>query len=98
MSHTAGQVRGVAESAIAFWNSLIVLAADYNRGKTRTFDLLDPSLRRIHSGEDAFVDAAEMTVGIRVPVGLEIEPLKASVQLLADGPDLPFASAESASR
>ena len=94
MSHTAGQVRGVAECAIAFWNSLIVLAAEYNRGKTRTFDLLDPSLRRIHSGEDAFVDAVEMTVGIRVPVGLEIDDLKAKVRMLADGAELTFASEE----
>lgn len=99
MSHTAGQVRGVAESAVAFWNRLHELALQYNQGKTKAFDLLDPSLRRIHTGDDPFVDAVEMTIGIRVPVGIEINNLKSEIKNLCDdGAQLSFASEEPAYR
>ncbi len=99
MSHTAGQQRGVAESAIAFWNRLNALAAEHNQGKTRAFDLLDPSLRKFHTSDDPFVDAVEMTIGIRVPVGITIANLKSQVSSLnADGAQLTFASEEPACR
>ncbi len=97
-SHTAGQARGVAEGAVAFWNRLNEFAAQHNRGKTRAFDLLDPSLRHIHTGDDPFTDAVEMTIGIRVPVGIEIENLKSEIKNLSDGAELTFASEEPAYR
>jgi [amino group carrier protein]-lysine/ornithine hydrolase len=98
MSHTAGQARGCAESAVAFWNQVGTVAAQYNEGKTRAFDLLDPSLRRIHTGDDPFVDSVEMTIGIRVPVGVTISWLKSQIAAFADSADLTFASEEEAYR
>lgn len=98
MSHTAGQARGCAESAVAFWNQIGALAAQVNEGKTKAFDLLDPSLRRIHTGDDPFVDSVEMTIGIRVPVGVTISSLKSQIAAFADSVDLTFASEEEAYR
>jgi LysW-gamma-L-lysine carboxypeptidase len=98
MSHTAGQARGCAESAVAFWGPVGALAAQANEGKTKAFELLDPSLRRIHTGDDPFVDSVEMTIGIRVPVGVSIASLKARIAGFADGAELQFASEEEAYR
>jgi LysW-gamma-L-lysine carboxypeptidase len=98
MSHTAGQARGCAEGAVAFWNEVRTLAAQVNVGRTRAFDLLDPSLRRIHTGDDPFVDSVEMTIGIRVPLGVTISKLKLQIAAFADGADLTFASEEEAYR
>ncbi len=98
MSHTAGQARGVAEGAVAFWNAIGDLCARYNEGKERAFDRLDPSLRRIHTGDDPFVDAVEMTIGIRVPVGVTIAKLKAQIAALGGDAELTFASEEEAYR
>jgi LysW-gamma-L-lysine carboxypeptidase len=96
MSHTAGHERGTAESAIAFWNRVGDLAAEHNKEKTKAFDLLDPSLRRMHTGDDPFVDSVDMTIGIRVPVGVAIAELKSRIASLADGAELAFASEEEA--
>ena len=98
MSHTAGQARGVAEGAVTFWNRVCEVAARYNDGKTKAFDLLDPSLRRIRSGDDPFIDAVEMTVGIRVPVGISVSGLKSQLSELAGESELAFASEEEAWR
>lgn len=98
MSHTAGQQRGVTESAVTFWNRINELAAQYNQDKQGMFEQLDPSLRRIHTGDDAFSDAVEMTLGIRVPVGIQIKNLKSEIKNFADGAELTFASEEEAYR
>ncbi|MBI1802552.1 MAG: [LysW]-lysine hydrolase [Chloroflexi bacterium] len=98
MGHTAGQIPSVAESAMAFWNRLHAFATAHNQGKTRAFDLLTPSLRRIHTGDDAFADSVAMTVGLRVPLGIEIETLKRDLRPMAGDADLTFASEEPAYR
>jgi [amino group carrier protein]-lysine/ornithine hydrolase len=98
MGHTAGQARGVAESAVTFWNQVNALAAQYNDGKSKAFDLLDPSLRKIHTSDDPFMDGVEMTIGIRVPVGVTISDLKVQIAQLAAGAELTFASEEEAYR
>ena len=98
MGHTAGQARGVAESAVTFWNRITDFAAQCNQGKTKVFDLLDPSLRRIQTGDDPFYDSVEMTVGMRVPVGVTIADLKAGIAALCDAAELSFASEEEAYR
>ena len=98
MSHTAGQARGVAEGAVTFWNRVRAFAERSNEGRTKAFDLLDPSLRRIHSGDDPFADAVDMTIGIRVPVGVSTSDLKSQLAELADEGELAFASEEEAWR
>ena len=98
MGHTAGQVRAVAESAVAFWNHLVAFAAQYNQDKKGMFEMLDPSLRKIHTGDDPFTDSVEMMIGIRVPTGITIENLKSEIKNFEDGAELTFASEEEAYR
>jgi [amino group carrier protein]-lysine/ornithine hydrolase len=98
MSHTAGQARAVAEAAVAFWNHVGAVAARYNQGKPKAFDQLDPSLRRFRTGDDPFIDSVEMTIGIRVPVGVTVSDLKSQLAALACDAELAFASEEEAHR
>jgi len=80
MAHTAGQQRGVCEEAVEFWQQMVSRAEAYNVGKTARFDTLDPSLRRIHSQNDAFQEWVEMEIGFRLPLGLALEDLRAEVE------------------
>jgi LysW-gamma-L-lysine carboxypeptidase len=98
MSHTAGQSRGAAEGAVAFWNRVSDVAAQYNRGRTKAFERLDASLRRIHTGDDPFIDAVDMRIGMRVPTGIMVSDLKAQLTALADDGEVAFASEEEAYR
>jgi len=80
VAHTAGQRRGVCEDAVAYWLRVTAWAKDYNRGITSRrctarFATLDPSLRSIRSASDGLQEQVEMTIGLRLPPGLEVEAL-----------------------
>lgn len=94
MAHTASKMRAAAEDAIAFWNRVAEFAATYNRDKPRVTDQLDPSLRSINSSDDGFTDRAMMRIGLRVPVGLEIQLVEQEIARLANGAQLRFSSEE----
>ena len=81
MAHTAGERPGVAGEAIHFWNRLTGWAQAYNADKTRRFDALDPSLRAIHSGDDALQQWVEMDVAFRLPPGLAVGTLLNQVEV-----------------
>ena len=73
MSHTAGQERGVCEEAVDYWLRLRGWAEAFNHGKSARFDTLDPSLRSISSSSDGLRERMEMHIGLRLPLGLDIE-------------------------
>ncbi|NLG49286.1 MAG: [LysW]-lysine hydrolase [Chloroflexi bacterium] len=84
MSHTAGQERGACEQAVDFWLQLSRWAEQYNQDKEQRFDSLDPSLRAISSSDDGFRERVEMTIGLRLPLGLDVEALKAEMERWRD--------------
>ncbi len=94
MTHTASNTRAAAEEAVAFWNQVAALAAEYNRDKPRVFDQLDPSLRTLNSGDDGFTDRATMRIAVRVPLGLAIKQVEAKIERLGDGARVSFSSEE----
>lgn len=75
MSHTAGQERGVCEDAVDFWLHVARWAEEFNRDKSTRFEMLDPSLRWIHSTSDGLSERVEMHIGLRLPLGLDINAL-----------------------
>ncbi len=99
MGHTAGPEAGPCERAVAFWGAVRGYAAEYNRGRERRFETLDPSLRRMHSTSDGLHDEAQVTVALRIPLGLEPAALQQALTALA-GPEanLRFYGAEVAYR
>lgn len=78
MGHTAGPDEGVAETAVAFWQSIQQYAATYNQERERLFDQLLPSLRHISTGSDGLTNRAAAKIGLRLPPGFDaaaFEPL-----------------------
>jgi len=73
MSHTAGEAGGVCEEAIAFWLRICGWAESHNRGREGRFSTLDPSLRSIQSDSDGLTERVEMTIGLRLPPGLDVD-------------------------
>ena len=75
MAHSAGRDVAVAERAVGFWNAVAARCAAHNQGKTQLFEQLLPSLRAISSGSDGLADWAELTIGIRLPPGVDPDAL-----------------------
>ncbi len=75
VSHTAGRERAPSEDAVDFWLHVAGWAEEYNRGKEGQFATLNPSLRRICSGGDGLRERVEMTIALRLPLGLHLPDL-----------------------
>ncbi len=76
MAHTAGQQKSATEEAIELWLNIKQIADEFNRDKTRVFDRLDPSLRGMHSDNDGLQEIAKLTIGMRLPVGVDVRELE----------------------
>jgi LysW-gamma-L-lysine carboxypeptidase len=92
-SHSAGQLPSAPELAVEFWNSLGRRAALYNQGRP-VFDTLDASLRAIHSCGDGMQDTVTQRIGLRLPLGYDVETLKAQLQAEAGTAALSFSGQE----
>lgn len=89
--HTAsGRYVAPAEEAIAFWNRLMTYTQVYNKGEQWRFDTLDATLREIRSDEDGLAKQVYMRVGLRLPVGIDLDDLKVKIRGMANGADLRF--------
>jgi [amino group carrier protein]-lysine/ornithine hydrolase len=75
MAHSAGRDVAVAERAVGFWNAVSSHCAAYNEGKPQLFEQLLPSLRAISSGSDGLADWAALTIGVRLPPGIDPDAL-----------------------
>jgi LysW-gamma-L-lysine carboxypeptidase len=86
MAHSAGRELAVAERAVGFWNHVAVHCAAYNQGKALLFEQLLPSLRAISSDSDGLTDWAQLTIGVRLPPGIDPDLLAQDLaQAAADG-------------
>ena len=83
LSHTAGRSAGVCEILIDFWQRLREYVDEYNRDKSRLFDTIDLSLRRIVSDHDGFFEHVRATMGCRLPLDLDVDDLKRRLVQLA---------------
>ncbi len=86
MAHTAGPDAGVATVAVDLWNWAAGYAERFNAGRTRTFDQLAPSLRRLHTDvTEQLDDRVAAQIGIRLPLeGDALELTRAVVAWAAE--------------
>lgn len=70
-AHSAGEERAAPEHVADFWQDVSSYCSTFNAERTKLFDQLIPSLRRIASGGDGLHDWAEATIGLRLPEGIE---------------------------
>lgn len=75
--HGAGDRSTAAEKAVAFWNRLIEHAAKHNQDRQPPrFDTLDPTLRAVCTDDDGLEDRVEMSIGLRLPPGIDLAALQ----------------------
>jgi LysW-gamma-L-lysine carboxypeptidase len=73
MMHSAGPDMGVATIAVDLWNWIADYAMRYNLDRSRTFDQLMPSLRRVQTSTTPTLDdAVEAQIGIRLPPEFDV--------------------------
>ena len=75
LSHSAGDAPSPAERALAYWQDVKAQSNTYNTGIDSIFARFDASLRDINTRQDGANGIAEMTVGLRLPPGLDPESL-----------------------
>jgi [amino group carrier protein]-lysine/ornithine hydrolase len=83
--HTAGPGESAGEQAIGFWNALVaeVDAMNTARGASTGFTTITPALREMRSGGDGIDDKAVMSIGVRLPPGVDTDHLQERLQQLA---------------
>jgi LysW-gamma-L-lysine carboxypeptidase len=98
IGHTAGPERSACEGAVAFWQLVTGYAAEWSGGSPRMFDQIIPSLRRICSEDDGFTEEVAMTIGLRLPPGIDIDDLQDRLTTLAGDARVSFRGREGAFR
>jgi LysW-gamma-L-lysine carboxypeptidase len=81
--HFAGPGESVAEQAVTFWNALNVEAAKRNEGSLSLFTSIGATLRAMGTTSDGLRDEALMSIGVRLPPGIDLDDLIASMHRLA---------------
>ncbi len=85
-AHSAGQGRLPAEQAVDFWNTVVAHCDDFNAGREKAFQRLDPSLRHIVTRDEGAYGTAQMSLGFRLPPDLSPDALADDLrQLLGTG-------------
>ncbi len=71
LTHSAGAAPSPAERALSYWRDVEAYCDDYNRGIESLYGRLDATIRDINTRQDGVNGIAEMTIGLRLPPGLE---------------------------
>jgi [amino group carrier protein]-lysine/ornithine hydrolase len=89
-AHSAGEVTGPAEKAVALWNSLMAYAAARNNGRSGHFDTLDPALGDFRIVGDGLYAGVDMRVTLRLPPGLHPDEVEERVRSWCNGDEVHF--------
>jgi LysW-gamma-L-lysine carboxypeptidase len=83
--HTAGPGESAGEQAIAFWNALVaeIDAMNAASGASTGFTTIAPALREMRSGGNGLADEAVMSIGLRLPPGVDTDGLQERLRELA---------------
>jgi LysW-gamma-L-lysine carboxypeptidase len=83
--HTAGPGESAGEQAIHFWNALVAELDVMNAasGASTGFTTIAPALREMRSGGNGLEDEAVMSIGLRLPPGVDTDLLQCRLRELA---------------
>lgn len=101
MSHTATRAFVPAEEAVVFWQKVLDYCRVWNDEHGVAFGqwgAIDPSLRRIVSGDDPFVQSVQATLGLRLPLNVTPAQAQTACASLAGDAQVCFSGAELAHR
>ena len=85
--HSAGPGESVAEQAVAFWNALTAEVAARN-GEATGFNAVGPSLRGMWTDSDGLHDEARLSIGVRLPPGIDVDEFESRLRDLAGPAEL----------
>jgi len=88
--HTAGEIPGPAEKAVAFWNRLMTFAEERNGAQFGRFTTLDPALRDFGTFSDGLDDGVDMNIVVRIPPGMCADDLEEKIRTWNNGAELKF--------
>lgn len=71
LAHSAGDAPSPAERALDYWNIVRAQCEEHNREIDSLFGRLDASLRDINTWQAGVNGVAEMTIGLRLPPGID---------------------------
>lgn len=80
LAHSAGQSSTGPEHAIQYWSRVVEYTEHFNLDRTGIFNQLDVTLQAINSGQDGAYGWTRMTIGFRVPPGVDPEEIADSLQ------------------
>jgi LysW-gamma-L-lysine carboxypeptidase len=88
--HTAGPGESAGEQGIAFWNAMTAELAALNaeREASTTFTTITPALREMRAGNTGLEDEAVLSIGLRLPPGVDIARLRARIEELAGAAEI----------
>jgi LysW-gamma-L-lysine carboxypeptidase len=88
--HSAGPGESAGEQAIAFWNALTAELAAMNAASVAitTFTSITPALREMRAGNDGMRDEAVLSIGLRLPPGIDTGGLQRRIRDLAGAADI----------
>ncbi len=74
--HTAGPGESIGEKAVGFWNGLTAEIERRNEGVTGAYFAIGASLRSFNTSSDGLIDRAELSIGVRLPPGIDVDELQ----------------------
>ena len=89
-AHSAGQARSANEEAVEFWLRVKKYADEFNVGKQKVFDKLDPTLRGMHSENDGLHEIARLVIGLRLPMDITVAGLEETILEMAGDAQIKF--------
>ena len=83
--HSAGPGESAGEQAIGFWNALTAELDATNAANEAdtTFTSITPALREMRAGNDGMQDEAVLSIGLRLPPGIDTAALQGRIRELA---------------
>lgn len=86
--HTAGPGESVAELAVQFWNAVLAELDEWNADASSTFGSIGHSLRSFNTQGDGLSDVATLSIGLRLPPGIDVQRLLVRIRELAGSADI----------
>jgi LysW-gamma-L-lysine carboxypeptidase len=80
LAHSAGNVPGPAERAIACWERVQTFVDQYNIGRVPLFERLDATVRDLNTWQEGVNGCAVMTLGFRLPIGVSVPSILAAIE------------------
>lgn len=86
--HSAGPGESIAQRAVVFWNALQDEVRTWNADARGHFGAIGDALRAFNTASDGLEETATLSIGLRLPPGLDVNRLMRRIRELAGDADV----------